>query len=464
MFFLNPEGASISGRTYLLELGTEPVDLYLLSTNTTVGAVTPTVDAGSLGATGRTASLRRATAHHHQVDAFPLVAAAAESVAAPRRPTREGDSYVFRNVWRGAGRSDAIATARRVVTDGTVAFVLWVEDTEWGCATCYTKAHVDAMADAFLQPGADNDVYDWLTAAFGAPWGPHDRPGILIPASSAGEIHMLLANIGPGGYFSTINTIMRQLSPDSAERLLFHVASRTTPNRVKTMQWMRLSIGTMAHEFQHLITHYQKRVLHDVPMPSWLDETISEVAGELVARKIEDSGREAEARSPGWTQDYEVTGPGTFYNILTAFGIYLALNYGGVQVMQDIVQNAQGGEDAIEAALDAHGHEAVNFEDVLMNWAVATVLWDKPEVPLPYRYAEGPWSMSEAGGLTFRIDSPNLYLRDSHDMLSVAAFNAQGSQPPHSNRFACAKGVSGTIRLRVDAAPGNRITVVVKQF
>ena len=468
VFFLNPDGEPINGRSYTLDLGTaEDVNLYLLSTNTTTGHVTPRTSTDTDLSTGARQSAWRerllmvSDVHGHDRAVAPPSVAAAVPVEELRQPTREGDTYVFRNVGRGEGRSDATATARRVVTDGQITFVLWVEDTEWGCATCYTQPMVDKMAKAFLEPGPDNDIYDWVTAVFGLPWGPHGD-SLLIPASYANEVHMLLANIGPSGYFSASNKYLRRWVPNSAERLMFYIASRTTPNRKKTMSWTLVLIDAMTHEFQHIVFDYQQGVLHG-SYSGWLNEMASTVAEELVARKFQDHGLDVRGCLPGvWTQDYEVTGRGTYYNVLCSLGIYLALNYGGVPIMRDIVQNEHEGEAAIEAALDAHGYDAVTFEDVLMNWAVATLLHDNEVAPLPYRYNAGPWSESEGGGLTFRIAPVKMYLH-SRRMFSIAEFNAKGAQPPHSNRFAYAEDVTDAVQFRVDAALGNRITVVVKQ-
>ena len=157
-----------------------------------------------------------------------------------------------------------------------------------------------------------------------------------------------------------------------------------------------------------------------------------------------------------------------------ALGTYLALTYGGAPLFGDIVQNDRSGIEAIEAAVAAQGH-SVSFEDVLRDWAVANVLSDDTRAPHPYRYNSGTWSISEAGAVTFRLGAVNLFNyrfrygegpNDYHDgpyFFSVAEFNDEGAQPPHSNRYAHLGRNTATVRLSVDAPVGNRITVVVKE-
>ena len=68
------------------------------------------------------------------------------------------------------------ATVRRVVTDGSISVALWVADREWAvsCASrgdCVTQQMVNAVAQRFLRPGSNNDIYDWVSTIFGDPGG-----------------------------------------------------------------------------------------------------------------------------------------------------------------------------------------------------------------------------------------------------------------------------------------------------
>ena len=484
VFFLNPDGEPLDDRLYTLELGAVGADVYLIATNTTVGHVTPRIELDATEADARDqrtsqsepmpppasevyghGPARITDFNSYYSSAVSGDAALRQSPMDSRQAVKEGDTYIFQGVHYGYGRGaiDVAATARVVVTVGTITFVLWVEDAEWGCSTCFNQSMVDAMSMAFLRPGSDNDIYDWVTAVFGSPWGPHDCP-YCIPAEYADVTHMLLADTGPSGYFTGRNNYLRSHAADSDERLLFYVASGTTPPRQSVaMEDAWRLVDVMVHEYQHVVYFYQKWVKH-ASGTSWLNEMASEVAEELVYQKLK--GQEQQGSSDGctpgvWTQDYSVTGSATYYNVLCSLGIYLTLNYGGVSLIGDIMRSERSGIDSIEAALGAHGH-AVSFADVLTNWAVATLLSDNTLSPVPYRYNSGSWSVSEAGGVTFRIAPVRMHLH-WNKLFSIAAFNAKGAQPPHSNRYAYLGNILGTVRVRVDSVRGNRITLVVKE-
>ena len=407
-----------------------------------------------------------------------------------QRAVAEGDRHVF----TGGGRDGAVpATARRVVSDGSTTLVVWVADREWS-ATCQATTHqcmtpetVNAVAAKFLRPGAGNDIYDWLTAIFGAPWGAHPYTNIL-PPESASQIHVLFYDISfAGGYFYAMHNYLRSHrdnSIDSNERLMFFMDA---PATASSLNW---AIGTLAHEFQHMIHFYQKIVRQGGRSETWLNEMASELAVDLVADKIEidgprgvahsdptaGAGGNTQGRLPWYNlhnskQVTEWAAPAA-YSIQYALGAYLARTYGGAALFGDIVRNVQPGVAAIEAALRTQGH-AISFEDVLANWAVANLLSDNPRAPFPYRYNAGrSWSTSRAGGETFRLGSINLYnyrsygkdgTLDGPRLFPFQQFSDGVSRVPHSNAYTTLGRATGTIRLRVSADAGMRITVVVKE-
>ena len=137
----------------------------------------------------------------------------------------------------------------------------------------------------------------------GRSWGPHSNER-LIPPRAADEIHIVLFDIenhgyptGPRivGYFSRLHSYLRQPAPSvyqySSGRLaLFldspYLASATGETWDVTDRRPSTVIGTLAHEFQHMIHFYQKPVLRDAISESWLNEQASEVAEDLIATKM----------------------------------------------------------------------------------------------------------------------------------------------------------------------------------
>ena len=261
-------------------------------------------------------------------------------------------------------------------------------------------------------------------------------------------------------------------------------------------------IGILAHEFQHMIHFYQKRVLRGVASPTWLNEMASEVAVDLIAEQMMLNGPRAVAYDDPTAGSPDIrTGRLPIYNLFNdvpvtawyskianyainyALGAYLARTYGGAELFSEIVQRDESGIDAIDAALQALGHD-VSFAEVLADWAVATLLSDNTAAPAPYRYNPGTWTTSHVGGEEFRLGSINLYnyrydppdpvpdcigpqlqgrsAQDGPYLHSLQSLSER-TQPPHSNAFATLGRNTGTVRLVVSAESKNRITLVVKE-
>ncbi len=531
---LNPGGHALDEVALSLRLGPTRPDVYVIATNT-----------NSYPASARVERLddvaeeqrRRPSAHrehpphglHHDssghappwIVEFNNNPPPLQRSGAPQRSLQaqaqhavaEGDRFTFTAQHYG----DALvpATARRVVSDGSTSLVVWVADRDWSAtcraAHCMTREMVDAAAVRFLRSGPGNDIHDWLTAIFGNAWGPHPYTN-LIPAESARQVHILFLDIdadgipSPGqsrvyGYFHGGHNYLRTSRPTSNERLMFFMdaalmADRDGPTWEVSDRRPSAIISVLAHEFQHMIHFYQKRVLRDALSEAWLNEMASEVAEDLVADKIESNGPRAVAhddpaageagiergRLPRYNfhNDIQVTAWDysdslKHYSISYALGAYLARTYGGAPLFGDIVASAHSGVDAVEAALRTHGHTD-SFGDVLANWAVANLLSDNPRAPAPYRYnAGGTWSISRSGGETYRLGSINLYhyryhygsgeddYLDGPGLYGFEQLSEGIRRHPHSNAYTALGRMTGTVRLQVDADAGMRITVVIKE-
>ena len=528
MFVLNPNGETLDRTLYTLRLGSRSPMVYVVSTTANLhleqsvewvshGRASAESQA-ALSAESRPSLGERVPARMQSITAFnnfndgpPVWDGSADPARIQdlqaRPPVAEGDQFVLTDLYDGV----IPFTVRRIVTDGTTSAAFWVADQEWEptCASrgdCLTQEMVDAVAERFLRHGERNDIYDWVATIFGAPWGAHDNER-LIPPEAGGQIHIFLYDIegdgyptGPRvvGYFSRLHNYLRQ--PDhpflqySIERLAFFLDSpwlATADGETWEVTDRRPSgmIGTLAHEFQHMIHFYQKPVVRNAISESWLNEQASEVAVDLIADKMMIDGPRAvayddptagepgnfRARLPGYNlyNDIQVTtwdGYLANYSINYALGAYLARNYGGAALYGDIVQSGRHGVGAIQGALRNQGHDE-SFLDLLANWGAANLLSDNTDAPAPYQYNTGTWRTSYAGGLEFRLGSINLYnyiyapgrlARPGPYLHPLPVFNDR-TQPPHSNMYTTLGRNSGTIRLRVSAESDNRITVVVKE-
>ena len=543
VFVLNPEGEELDDTLVTLDLGATPAEVYVIASNTAHYPMEPQVERLDL----MEATIKAGRfAYKEEYEAQPRPPAAAFAPAPDEPPpvpswitefnnnppltgggsigkgasrllqqsgqgVAEGDMFTFLH-YAGGDAIPIPATARRVITDGTVTLGVWVADENWEgiCDTtlglnppvCLTQEMVDAVADSFLRPGTNNDIYDWVSTAFGDPWGPHPLEGFLIPAEAAGEIHILLLEIPFAlGFFFGKDTVIR--NPDhplfrtSNERLMFYIdaewlATAEGSTWEITDRLPSQAITTLAHEFQHLIHFYQKPILRDTSSETWLNEMSSEVAEDLVNDKIGVIGPrglahdDPTAGEPGITRgrmplfnlynDLQVTrwdGDIANYSINYAMGAYLARTYGGAALFSAIVQSDQAGVDAVDAALQSLGHDA-SFGQALADWGTAVVLSDNTDAPVPYRYNTGDWRYSRNGGVEYRLGSINLFnyvlelrnvtrLRWEGLYLHSLESLSETTLEPHSNKYVFLGRNSGTIRLNVSAVTDNRITVVVKE-
>ena len=523
VFVLNPNGEALDDTAYTLHLGSSSPEVYVIAT---AGAyhVDPQVEFLRDGAYTRSATgqdqpapsrpgvdqvsslMQRITDYNNFNDGPPVWKGSAGPGRIQALQARPAPAVGQRFTYYEPFEEIAIPTTlRRVVTDGTVTAAIWVADREWAatCASrgeCVTQEMVDAVAERFLRPGGNNDVYDWLTAIFGAPWGPHrllgaDGEPIVIPAEAADEIHIVMYDIDEdgvaprtAGYFWSGHNNLRQPGHDllqySSERVALFMDSPFLSVDEEGFY------DTLAHEFQHVIHFYQKPVLRDAYSETWLNELASEVAADLVADKLvipgprgvdgddptagEPQNRRGRLDLYNLYNDFQVTGwdrSTINYSLVYALGAYTARNYGGAALMRDIVQSDRWGVDAVEAALRAHGHDE-SFLDLLTNWGAANLVSDNTDAPAPYRYNTGGWRISHAGGVEFRLGSINLYnyiigrpgrlSRPGPYLHPLPVFNER-VQPPHSNMYTALGRQSGTLSLRVTAESENRITVVVKE-
>ena len=559
VFVINPEGEILDDTLVTLNLGSATAEVYVIATNTAHYPMEPRVERLDLL---EAAAKGSRTAYHQEYHPQPRPD---PSEPAPERPevsdfnnnfpvsggggigkgggrllqqtappVAEGDTHTFLDF--DGGTVEIPATARRVITDGAVTVALWVADADWETAcgpgidigggtqpraahivekACVTAEMANALAARFLQPGAGNDIYDWVTGIFGAPWGAHDKAA-QIPPEAANEIHILLFDIEGDGvpspgesrivgfFFSKDNYRFNPNHPilaTSNERLLFYLDApwftvADGPTWEISDRRPSIMVGTLAHEFQHMIHYYQKRVLRDASSETWLNEMASEVAEDLIADKMRGDGPRSvdyddptagepenrRGRLPGFNlyNDLQVTRWGGLlanYSINYALGAYLARNYGGAALFSAIVQSGLSGTGAIEGALNDLGHELA-FGDALANWGVATLLSDDTAAPVPHRYNPGTWSISRTGGVEYRLGSINLFNyayvpRGPDGLISRLALEgpylysletlSDTTLEPHSNRYASLGRNSGTIRLNVSAVTDNRITVVVKE-
>ncbi len=351
--------------------------------------------------------------------------------------------------------SPVSATVRGLSDDGVREVYIWVDNAGYGTykAAGLPDSAYQELAEEFLIAGDNNDIYDWITAIFGAPWGAHGTTFYIPPDTD--DVHVLLYDIEndkyAGFYWSKDNRIAstgvtEYDVPGSNERLMFYIdlpyfAKKDGTTWEITDPSPADMVATLAHEFQHMINFYQRTVLRDpppyTPIDSWINEMASMVAEDLVADKLEISGPRGVNPTDGtggdgtggWLLKYIASAAafsltdyddsvdlGAHYANYYSFGAYLSRTY-GAELFTEIARmpveqtfTAGNGEIALLAAIEAvTGETAPEFDELIRRWTVAMFVSDDTTVDSPYRVNRGTWFASETNGTSFNLGSIDLY-------------------------------------------------------
>ncbi|RUM73518.1 MAG: hypothetical protein DSZ12_07145 [Sulfurovum sp.] len=392
-----------------------------------------------------------------------------------------------------------IATLKKSVlvsTDfGAKTLNVWVSDDSFGkgChkVRCVTQTMVDALADAFLKKGKDNDVYDWVTNVYGQEWGSHSYTRLISPNN---EISILLTDIGNDnsttrgaiGYFYSKDNFKKSEISGSNEKIMFYLDAVFFANSKGSWSingfWAKETVSTLAHEFQHMIHFYQKTLLlaHGEQTDVWINEMLSETTEDLVASKIKHSGPRGvpytigsagekgntkgryplfnyNNRSSLTTWNSEVVN----YSVVNAFGTFLTRNYGGAKILHDIMYNAHVDEDAVVSAIrqTAKGTDKT-FNTLLKEWGVAVLLSDNDHLDesLPH-YNTGGYMPNQYRNSVYQLGSIDFFNYSPQPRI----FGSSGTVENQGNYYyKVGSKLTGTIDLDLELNGQTEATLIAK--
>lgn len=281
-----------------------------------------------------------------------------------------------------------------------------------------TTAMAQALADKFLKPNDENDIYGVVSRVLGTEWT--DSGEVTTKdGSSYGDsyihggkqIHIVLADLNlkadpddrrfGGGYQGYFHGWNNQRGAGSNEKILFAIDANSlanpdedgVPNAPQPEDdaalWSLLGsyypndiVATLAHEFQHMVHFYQKALLNGTSEAApWINEMASMAVEDLVAdqmgfrgpRGLEGgdytSGTETalifDGRLPLFNGTHELVplqawGDGIdalpSYANAYAFGAWLTRNYGGPVFWRDLIQSPATTVQGVVDTLNAHRH------------------------------------------------------------------------------------------------------------
>ncbi len=238
----------------------------------------------------------------------------------------------------------------------------YVEDEYW---LSLSVGEQNSVTQAIEELGKefDSTIYPGLINLLGDIWSPgiDNDPRVTILLTRLIET--------AGGYFNTNDEHPQSKISTSNEREMFYINARfITADRMKSF---------IAHEFQHLITYYQKNVLREVDDDIWLNETRSEVAPTLLGYDSPYAGGNLERRVSVFLSrpsdsliEWRNLGPD--YAVVNLFGQYLLDHY-GKELFREILQTDKVGIASINEALARLGHR-ITFSDIFTNWTITNLI------------------------------------------------------------------------------------------
>jgi hypothetical protein len=222
------------------------------------------------------------------------------------------------------------------------------------------KNHLKILAFEF-----DSVIYPKERAIFGSEWNPG------IDNDKRITILVLPMIEGAGGYFNTNDEYPQSLVSNSNQREMIYL------NALNIFSSQNKAF--LAHEFQHLITFYQKTKLFNLEEEVWLNEARSEYAPTLCGYDDVYTGSNLERRvevflgSPSDSLT-EWQNKITDYGPVSLFFQYLVGRY-GEEILTRMVLNDQVGIASINRALAELGYSET-FSDVFADWLAANYLND----------------------------------------------------------------------------------------
>jgi hypothetical protein len=422
----------------------------------------------------------------------------AKSIAVASKSNKSvGDSETFYMDAESTGATTT-ATLKKVVSNistelGSKTLNVWVENDSFGngCkkVKCVTQDMVDTLADTFLQNGTDNDIYDWVTNVYGEEWG-ETKYNQLITAND--EITILLTDIGNDnnpsggtiGYFWSKDNVTQSSISGSNQRVMFYADAVMFSNTDNDGFWQKEMYSTLAHEFQHMIHFYQKTVLlvggnSNDEEDTWINEMLSETTEDLIATKIEHTGprgvvntngsagepNNKQGRYPDFNEKNTLSLTAWSNSIadyakVNAFGTFLTRNYGGAQVLHDIVHNSLLHEDSIMDAVHKTLQGAgKTFDDLIKEWGIAVMLSDNNNLQDKPTYNTGDFTEDTYNNSTYQLGSINFFNYDPQPTIQTTAGTVQ---PQGNYYYKIGDNLTGTVSIDLSLNGTTEATLIAK--
>jgi len=334
----------------------------------------------------------------------------------------------------------------------------------------------------FLSSTGTNDIYNLVTNVYGAPWGSHSFSN-LMASTAATTIDILFLDIGSDdangnilGYFWSKDNYLATSLAGSNERLMFYIdsvysAAYDGTSWEITDTYPSEMVGTLAHEFQHMVYFYQKSV-KSLPLDdtTHLNEMLSMTTEDLLTNNLEINGPYSYLSAITYGTNYSLVdwyGITVNYGLNLSFGGYVMRNFGGPQLLRKIQHSGQGDYGAITKAVNELGYshdsgQKWDIDDLLAGWAAANLLASEEDAPQGYRLNKGKDYSYTLDGIAYSV--PSLYLSYHQNLMTYSekANNKLTTVNNMSNRIVSLGTLKGNQTITITQPGSMSATLVVR--
>ena len=252
---------------------------------------------------------------------------------------------------------------------------IWVPDNYWGNGTnAVSQSIVTNLQEKF------DSMYPRITNVFGYPDSIENT-----------RIHILIFDLFSDnrtgnifGYFMSKDYSPYDETYHSNECCMFYLDAYLTKDKLE------MAYSTLAHEFQHMINHYNKTLLayNTESTQTWFTEMLSMLCEDMLQNYLGISDENSPiSRMQSFNTGYYQHGITEWQNSqnsyanIYAFGAYLIRNFGGIKLLSAIGKNKKNNKDSITQALQTLGYDET-FDSVFLKFSQALIYEDSNKLTL----------------------------------------------------------------------------------
>jgi hypothetical protein len=252
---------------------------------------------------------------------------------------------------------------------------VWVAKDNFADTSGSNSDNKITSSQAAAIAGKFDDIYGLTTAVFGQEFGGgnSEYPGgvdgdekIQILVYDIDYDYVSSQSSGTLGYFWSKDFFPQSVIDEAGVDIKTNLSEIFYVDAYFTDSNENVVYSTLIHEFQHMINFNQKEIVYETPIPeTWYNEMLSMLAEDMIAPLIgikqASGGHPVDVRIPLFLAGYNRAGVSDWlsgdedyfsYSNVYAFGAFLARNFGGAELVKEIVSNPLINMESVSSGLN----------------------------------------------------------------------------------------------------------------